>query len=85
MELWLEPGHVPPTDLFDILTIDDGGSLSGIMLFQWRTELLLRVRDGQPSGVSGGRTGGVLETKRPVSSLSRWIRPGHPSIRTVHC
>ena len=45
MELWLEPGHVPATDLFDILTIDDGGSPPGIMLFQWRTELLLRVRD----------------------------------------
>jgi VanZ like protein/concanavalin A-like lectin/glucanase superfamily protein len=46
MELWLEPGHVPATDLFDILTIDDGGSPPEIMLFQWRTELLLRVRDG---------------------------------------
>jgi hypothetical protein len=45
MELWLEPGRVPPTDLFHILTIDDGNSPSGIILFQWRTELLLRVRD----------------------------------------
>jgi len=45
MELWLEPGHVPPTDLFDILTIDDGGFPPGIVLFQWKTELLLRVRD----------------------------------------
>ena len=45
MELWLEPGRVPPTDLFHILTIDDGNFPSGIILFQWRTELLLRVRD----------------------------------------
>ena len=45
MELWLEPGHVPPTDLFDILTIDDGNSPPPVMLFQWKTELLLRVRD----------------------------------------
>jgi VanZ family protein len=45
LELWLEPGHVPATDLFDIVTIDDGVSPPGIMLFQWRTELDLRVRD----------------------------------------
>jgi hypothetical protein len=45
LELWLEPGRVPPTDLFHILTIDDGGFPSGIFLFQWKTELLLRVRD----------------------------------------
>jgi VanZ family protein len=45
MELWLEPGQVPPTDLFDILTIDDGVVPSGIVLFQWKTELLLRIRD----------------------------------------
>jgi VanZ family protein len=45
MELWLEPGQVPTTDLFHILTIDDGNFPSGIILFQWKTELLLRVRD----------------------------------------
>lgn len=45
MEIWLEPGQVPPTDLFHILTIDDGGIPSGIVLFQWKTELLLRIRD----------------------------------------
>jgi VanZ family protein len=45
MELWLEPGPVPATDVFDILTIDDGGFQSGIILCQWQTELLLRIRD----------------------------------------
>jgi hypothetical protein len=50
MELWLEPGRVPATDLFDILTIDDGALPSGIILFQWRTELLLRVRDHASHG-----------------------------------
>jgi len=45
MELWLEPGHVPATDLFDILTIDDGIFPPAMVLYQWRTELLLRVRD----------------------------------------
>jgi len=45
MELWLEPGRVPYTDLFDILTIDDGNSPPAVRLFQWKTELLLRVRD----------------------------------------
>jgi len=50
MELWLEPGQVPATDLFHILTIDDGSFASGIILFQWRTELLLRVRDRASHG-----------------------------------
>lgn len=50
MELWLEPGQVPATDLFHILTIDDGSFPSGITLFQWRTELLLRVRDRATHG-----------------------------------
>ncbi len=45
LELWLEPGSVPATDVFDILTIDDGQIPSGIVLCQWKTELLLRVRD----------------------------------------
>ena len=45
MELSLEPGAVPATDAFDILTIDDGCFPSGIVLCQWQTELLLRVRD----------------------------------------
>jgi VanZ family protein len=45
MELWLEPGPVPATDVFDILAIDDGGFPSGIVLCQWKTELLLRIRD----------------------------------------
>ena len=45
MELWLEPSRVPATDVFDILTIDDGSFPSGIVLCQWKTELLLRVRD----------------------------------------
>jgi VanZ family protein len=45
MELWLEPGPVPATDVFDILAIDDGGSPSGIILCQWKTYLLLRIRD----------------------------------------
>lgn len=45
LELWLEPGRVPATDLFDILTIDDGVNAPGMVLFQWHTDLALRVRD----------------------------------------
>ena len=45
MELWLEPGPMPATDVFDILSIDDGCIPSGIVLCQWKTELLLRNRD----------------------------------------
>jgi VanZ family protein len=45
VELWLEPGPVPATDVFHILTIDDGGFPSGIVLCQWKTHLLLRIRD----------------------------------------
>jgi len=65
MELWLEPGPVPATDVFDILSIDDGGIQSGIVLCQWKTELLLRIRDRAhargfrevgPSGVMVGQT-----------------------------
>ena len=66
IELWLEPGQVPPTDLFHILTIDDGGSPSGIILFQWKTELLLRVRD--PASHRGFREvgpSGVLAEQTP--------------------
>ena len=53
MELWLEPGPVPATDVFDILSIDDGGIPSGIVLCQWKTELLLRIRE--PAHVRGFR------------------------------
>ncbi len=65
LELWLEPGRVPANDLFDILTIDNGGYPPGIILFQWRTELLLRVRERAghgglrevgPSGVLAAQT-----------------------------
>jgi VanZ family protein len=45
LELWLEPGRVPATDVFNILTIDDGRFPSGIVLCQWKTDLLLHVRD----------------------------------------
>ena len=66
MELWLEPGHVPPTDLFDILTIDDGCSPPPIMLFQWKTELLLRVRDrGNHRGFREVGPAGVLMEQSP--------------------
>ena len=66
MELWLEPGRVPYTDLFDILTIDDGNSPPAIRLFQWKTELLLRVRDR--TGYRGSREvgpAGVLIAETP--------------------
>ena len=53
MELWLEPGPVPATDVFDILSIDAGGIPSGIVLCQWKTELLLRIRE--PAHVRGFR------------------------------
>ena len=64
MELWLESGPAPATDVFDILTIDDGGVPSGIVLCQWKTELLLRIREPAhnrgfrevgPSGVLTGQ------------------------------
>lgn len=45
LELWLEPGQAPARDVFDILTIDDGQFPSGIVLCQWKTELLFRMRD----------------------------------------
>jgi len=45
VELWLEPGPVPATDVFDILTIDDRCFPSGIILCQWQAQLLFRVRD----------------------------------------
>ena len=66
MELWLEPGRVPPTDLFHILTIDDGNFPSGIILFQWKTELLLRVRDrASRRGFREVGPAGVLEEQTP--------------------
>jgi len=66
LELWLEPGQVPPTDLFDILSIDDGGFPSGIVLFQWKTELLLRVRDhARRRGFREVGPGGVLANRTP--------------------
>jgi VanZ family protein len=45
VELWLEPGQVPGNNVFHIMTIDDGWFPSGIVLCQWKTELLLRIRD----------------------------------------
>jgi VanZ family protein len=45
VELWLEQDPVPATDVFTILTIDDGVFPSGIILCQWKTVLLLRIRD----------------------------------------
>jgi len=66
MELWLEPGRVPPTDLFHILTIDNGGFPSGFILFQWKTELLLRVRDrARIRGFREVGPGGVLAEQEP--------------------
>ena len=53
VELWLEPDSEPATDVFNILSIDDGGFPSGIILCQWKTELLLRIRD--PAGDRGFR------------------------------
>jgi len=66
MELWLEQGQAPVTDLFHILTIDDGDYPSGMILYQWKTELGLRVRD--PASHSGYREvgpGSVLTPQTP--------------------
>jgi hypothetical protein len=65
VELWLEPGQVPGNDVFHILTIDDGWFPSGIVLCQWKTGLLLRIRDP----VSGWKfrevgLGGVLAVQK---------------------
>jgi len=66
MELWLEPGHVPPTDLFHILTIDDGGFPSGTILYQWKTELALRIRDSASRrGFREIGPGGILTNRMP--------------------
>jgi VanZ family protein len=44
IELWLKPGFLPGTDVFHILTIDDGRKISNLVLCQWLTNLELRVR-----------------------------------------
>ena len=66
MELWLEPRPEPDTDVFDLLSFDDGGFPSGIVLCQWKTYLLLRVRD--PANHRGFREAwlnGVLAGQTP--------------------
>ena len=66
VELWLEPGRVPATDVFTILTIDDGGFPSGIVFCQWKTELLLRVRDrAHVRGIREVGPSGVLAEQTP--------------------
>ena len=69
LELWLEPGSVPATDAFDILTIDDGCFPSGIVLCQWQSELLLWVRnhahDIHVRGFGEVGPGGVLAGQKP--------------------
>jgi VanZ family protein len=66
VELWLEPDPVPATDVFDILSIDDGGFPSGIVLCRWQTQLLLRVRDCAHSrGFREVGPGGVLAGQTP--------------------
>jgi hypothetical protein len=66
LELWLEPGRMPATDVFYILSIDDGGFPSGIVLCQWKTELLLRNRDRAHSrGFREVGPGGVLAAQTP--------------------
>jgi VanZ family protein len=66
MELWLEPGRVPATDVFNILTIDDGVFPSGIVLCQWKTELLLRIRDrASPREFREVGPSGVLTNQTP--------------------
>jgi hypothetical protein len=66
VELWLEQDPVPATDVFTILTIDDGVFPSGIVLCQWKTELLLRVRDRDHARGFGevGPSGVLAEHKR---------------------
>jgi hypothetical protein len=44
IQLWLRPGLVRPDDVFDILTIDDGGKVPNLVLCQWLNNLELRVR-----------------------------------------
>ncbi len=66
VELWLEPGQAPASDVFDILTIDDGHFPSGIVLCQWKTDLVFRIRDA--AGDRGTREVGpdnVLTAQTP--------------------
>lgn len=44
IELWVKPGLVPPTDVFHIVTIDDGKKISNLILCQWLSDLELRTR-----------------------------------------
>jgi len=60
VELWLEPGQVPATDVFYVLTIDDRQSPSGTALCRWKKKLLLRVRD--PASKRGFREVGPDDT-----------------------
>jgi len=66
IELWLEQGQILPTDVFHILTIDDGKSLSGIVLCQWETALLLRIRDAAAErGFREAGSNGILMERTP--------------------
>jgi hypothetical protein len=65
-ELWFQPGPVPATDVFHILTIDDGRFPSGTVLCQWQKELLLRIRDAASKrGFREVGSGGILAGQAP--------------------
>jgi len=75
MELWLEPCQVPPTDVFDILSVDDGGFPSGIILCQWKQYLLLRIRDrADRRGFREVGPGGIL-TNRTSCFITVTVTP----------
>ena len=66
LELWLEPRPTPPTDAFHILTIDDGQFPSSAVLYQWKAELLLRIRDAaRKRGYRELETSNILSGETP--------------------
>jgi VanZ family protein len=88
VELWLEPSLELGNDVFHILTIDDGGFPSGAVLCQWKTAVLLRVRDAGGSegfrevGVSNAlirHTPCVLTVTTDPDGTTIWLDGSRPS------
>ncbi len=46
VELWVQPGAKPATDVFHLLTIHDGRLPSPFVLCQWQREIILRAATG---------------------------------------
>jgi VanZ family protein len=73
VELWVKPGGVPATDIFHILTIDDGHTPPNLILCQWLSNLELRTRqDGGGRGYQevGGREMLPRQTEQFVTVTS---------------